>query len=68
MKDKVTLITGANSGIGLETAKRFLMAGSKVVINYKDNEKNISNLLESLNKENKEKQGEVIAIKKPFNA
>lgn len=34
MKDKVILITGANTGIGLETAKRFLIAGSKVIINY----------------------------------
>ena len=61
MKDKVILITGANTGIGLETAKRFLIAGSKVIINYIDNEQSISNLLKSLNKEGH--NGKVIAIK-----
>jgi NAD(P)-dependent dehydrogenase (short-subunit alcohol dehydrogenase family) len=32
LKDKVTIITGAGSGIGLATARRFLHEGAKVVI------------------------------------
>ncbi len=60
MKNKVILITGGNTGIGLATAKRFLIEGANVVINYIANEENISNILTAL-KENS--QGDVIAVK-----
>ena len=48
MDKKVALITGANSGIGLATAKHFLSKGANVVINYIDKEENISNLVNDL--------------------
>ena len=32
IKDKVAVITGGGSGLGLATAKRFVKAGAKVVI------------------------------------
>ena len=32
LKDKVAVVTGGTSGIGLSTAKRFVKAGAKVVI------------------------------------
>ena len=39
LKDKVAIITGATSGIGLATAKRFLSEGAKVVLTGRSEEK-----------------------------
>lgn len=36
IKDKVAIITGATSGMGLETAKRFLSEGARVVLTGRD--------------------------------
>nr|HMT30829.1 SDR family NAD(P)-dependent oxidoreductase [Bacteroidia bacterium] len=39
MKDKIVIITGGSSGIGLACAKRFARAGAKIVITGRDKTK-----------------------------
>jgi 3-oxoacyl-[acyl-carrier protein] reductase len=38
MKNKIALVTGGTSGIGLEIVCQLLAAGARVVINYASNE------------------------------
>ena len=38
-KDKVVIVTGAGSGIGAGTARRFLQEGASVVLNGRREEK-----------------------------
>ena len=39
LENKVAIITGATSGMGLETAKRFLAEGAKVVLTGRSQDK-----------------------------
>ncbi len=47
LENKVAIITGATSGMGLETAKRFLKEGAKVVLTGRSQEK-LDNLTSEL--------------------
>ena len=48
MKDKVAVITGAKSGIGLATARRFAVEGAKLVaVDVKDASKKVRELVEA---------------------
>lgn len=47
-EDRVVLITGGTSGIGLETAKKFLQYGNKVVVASIDEEAVVQSALEEL--------------------
>ena len=42
LENKIILISGAGGGIGLETAKRFVIMGAKVIILEVDKEKGIN--------------------------
>lgn len=54
LKNKVAVITGANSGIGLATAKLYLKEGAKVVISGRRQE--------ALNEVSKELEGDFITV------
>jgi 3-oxoacyl-ACP reductase-like protein len=43
MDNKVVIVTGANSGIGLETAKELLEQGARVIFASRNREKNTRN-------------------------
>jgi len=60
MENQIILITGANTGIGLAAAKKFLSHGKCVVINYIKDEQLIDELISSLKSEFHEN---IIAIK-----
>ena len=58
MKDKVVIITGASSGIGLATAREFALRGSKVVLAARNED-----VLKELEAEFKSKGYEAFAVK-----
>ena len=39
LKNKVAIVTGATSGMGLQTAKKYLEEGAKVVLTGRSQEK-----------------------------
>ena len=47
-EDRIVLITGGTRGIGLETAKRFLEYGNKVVVASIDDEETVQAALDEL--------------------
>jgi len=50
LKNKVAVITGGNSGIGLSTAKVFIEEGAKVVI-FGRNQKTLDDAVETLGRD-----------------
>jgi short-subunit dehydrogenase len=58
MKDKVVIITGASSGIGLATAREFASRGSKVVLAARS-----ENVLKELENEFRKNGNEALAVK-----
>jgi NAD(P)-dependent dehydrogenase (short-subunit alcohol dehydrogenase family) len=50
LKDKVVVITGSSSGIGMAVAKLFAKEGSKIVINSRHNEEGGKALAQEINK------------------
>ncbi len=58
MRDKVVIVTGASSGIGMATAKEFAMRGAKVVIAARSED-----VIKNLENELKEKGFEAYAVK-----
>jgi short-subunit dehydrogenase len=58
MKDKVLIITGASSGIGLATAREFASRGSKVVLAARS-----ENVLKELENEFRKNGNEALAVK-----
>ena len=58
MKDKVVIITGASSGIGLATAREFASLGAKVILAARNEEK-----INEVARELSEKDVEALAVK-----
>lgn len=50
LKDKVAIITGASRGIGKATAQQFVTEGAKVIVNYKNSQKEAEALVSSFPK------------------
>ncbi len=53
LKDKVTVITGASSGIGLSIAKAFAREGADIVVNYKNSRNSAEALVEQIRQSGK---------------
>lgn len=48
LKDKVAIITGSNRGIGKEIAKKLAQLGANIVLNYRSNEEEATNVEEEI--------------------